>query len=266
MNQKSLRALIDNARAAGRAALTAPEAELFCDEYDIPTPKQGLAKTSADAVKLAGRFGFPVVLKIVSNDILHKTEAGGVITGVASAAEVRRGFDELVKNAKRYRKNAAIQGIQVQQMLKGGHEVMVGAVTDPSFGKMIAFGLGGVLVEVMKDITFRLAPVGKKEALSMLDSVSAAEVLRGVRGQKSVDRPAVADLICRVSKLVKDFPEIQEIDLNPIFATDKGAKAVDVRIVIGESPKERKRFGQEEILEAMRRIMNPRAVAVIGAS
>jgi acetyl coenzyme A synthetase (ADP forming)-like protein len=266
MNQKSLRALIDNARAAGRAALTAPEAELFCDEYDIPTPKQGLAKTSADAVKLAGRFGFPVVLKIVSNDILHKTEAGGVITGVASAAEVRRGFDELVKNAKRYRKNAAIQGIQVQQMLKGGHEVMVGAVTDPSFGKMIAFGLGGVLVEVMKDITFRLAPVGKKEALSMLDSVSAAEVLRGVRGQKSVDRAAVADLICRVSKLVKDFPEIQEIDLNPIFATDKGAKAVDVRIVIGESPKERKRFGQEEILEAMRRIMNPRAVAVIGAS
>ena len=266
MNQKSLRALIDNARAAGRAALTAPEAELFCDEYDIPTPKQGLAKTSADAVKLAGRFGFPVVLKIVSNDILHKTEAGGVITGVASAAEVRRGFDELVKNAKRYRKNAAIQGIQVQQMLKGGHEVMVGAVTDPSFGKMIAFGLGGVLVEVMKDITFRLAPVGKKEALSMLDSVSAAEVLRGVRGQKSVDRAAVADLICRVSKLVNDFPEIQEIDLNPIFATDKGAKAVDVRIVIGESLKERKRFGQEEILEAMRRIMNPRAVAVIGAS
>jgi acetyl coenzyme A synthetase (ADP forming)-like protein len=123
-----------------------------------------------------------------------------------------------------------------------------------------------VLVEVMKDITFRLAPVGKKEALSMLDSVSAAEVLRGVRGQKSVDRAAVADLICRVSKLVNDFPEIQEIDLNPIFATDKGAKAVDVRIVIGESPKERKRFGQEEILEAMRRIMNPRAVAVIGAS
>ena len=266
MNQKSLRALIDNARAAGRAALTAPEAELFCDEYDIPTPKQGLAKTSAEAVKLAGRFGFPVVLKIVSDDILHKTEAGGVITGVASAAEVRRGFDELVKNAKRYRKNAAIQGIQVQQMLKGGHEVMVGAVTDPSFGKMIAFGLGGVLVEVMKDITFRLAPVGKKEALSMLDSVSAAEVLRGVRGQKSVDRAAVADLICRVSKLVNDFPEIQEIDLNPIFATDRGAKAVDVRIVIGESPKERKRFGQEEILEAMRRIMNPRAVAVIGAS
>src|SRR5678815_6118792 len=114
MNQKSLRALIDNARATGRAALGAPEAQLFCDQYGISPPKQGLAKTSADAVKLAGRFGFPVVLKIVSDDILHKTEAGGVITGVASAAEVRRGFDELVKNAKRYRKNAAIKGVQVQ--------------------------------------------------------------------------------------------------------------------------------------------------------
>ena len=266
MNQKSLRALIDNARATGRAALGAPEAQLFCDQYGISTPKQGLAKTSADAVKLAGRFGFPVVLKIVSDDILHKTEAGGVITGVGSAAEVRRSFDELVKNAKRYRKNAAIQGVQVQQMLKGGQEVMVGAVTDPSFGKMIAFGLGGVLVEVMKDITFRMAPVGKKDALSMLDSVGASEVLRGVRGAKGVDRAGLADIICKVSKLVNDFPEIHEVDLNPIFATEKGAHAVDVRIVLGDKPQMRQRFEQSEILAAMQRIMNPRAVAVIGAS
>ena len=266
MNKKSLRALIDNAGVAGRTALTAPEAQLLCDAYGIPTPKQALAKSAAEAVKLAARLRYPVVLKIVSHDILHKTEAGGVVVGVNNSIEVRRAFERLVKSAKAYNKSANIQGVLVQQMAAGGQEVMVGAVTDPSFGKMIAFGLGGVLVEVMKDITFRLAPVGKKEALSMLDSVSAAEVLRGVRGQKSVDRAAVADLICRVSKLVNDFPEIQEIDLNPIFATDKGAKAVDVRIVIGESPKERKRFGQEEILEAMRRIMNPRAVAVIGAS
>jgi acetyl coenzyme A synthetase (ADP forming)-like protein len=266
MNQKTLRALIDNARSAGRVALGAPEAQLFCDRYGISTPKQGLAKTSTEAVKLAGRFGFPVVLKIVSDDILHKTEAGGVITGVGSAAEVRRSFDELIKNAKRYRKNAAIQGVQVQQMLKGGQEVMVGAVTDPSFGKLIAFGLGGVLVEVIKDITFRLAPVGKKDAMSMLDSVGASEVLRGVRGQKGVDRAALADMICKVSKLVNDFPEIHEVDLNPIFATEKGAHAVDVRIVLGDNPAMRQRFDQSEILAAMQRIMNPRAVAVIGAS
>jgi acetyl coenzyme A synthetase (ADP forming)-like protein len=266
MNKKSLRALIDNARAAGRAALTAPEAQQLCDAYGIATPKQGLVKTGAEAAKLASRLGFPVVLKIVSHDILHKTEAGGVIVGLENAAEVRRAFDQLVKSAKRYKKNATIQGVQVQQMLKGSEEVIVGAVTDPSFGKMIAFGLGGVLVEVMKDITFRMTPVGKKEALSMLDSIGAAEVLRGVRGAKGVNRAALGDIISKVSKLVTDFPEIHEVDLNPIFASHKGARAVDVRMVLGDKPKPRQRFSQSEILATMQRIMNPRGVAVIGAS
>jgi acetyl coenzyme A synthetase (ADP forming)-like protein len=266
MNKKSLRALIDSALAAGRRALSAPEGQLLCDAYGIPTPKQALAKTAAEAAKIAARLKFPVVLKIVSDDILHKTEAGGVIVGLESAADVRRAFDRLVKNAKDYKKNPSIQGVQVQQMLKGGQEVLVGAVTDPSFGKMIAFALGGVLVEVMKDITFRLTPVSKKDALSMLDSIGAAEVLRGVRGAKGVDRAALADIICKVSKLVNDFPEILEVDLNPIFATEKGARAVDVRILVGDKPQPRQRFDQSEILAAMQRIMNPRAVAVIGAS
>ena len=266
MNKKTLRTTINSALAAGRTALAAPEAQLLCDAYGIPTPKQGLATTAAQAVKLAARLRYPVALKIVSEDILHKTEAGGVIVGVKNPAEVRRGFDRLVKSAKTYKKSASIQGVLVQQMAAGGQEVMVGAVTDPSFGKMVAFGLGGVLVEVMKDITFRLAPVSKKDALSMLDSVGAAEVLRGVRGQKGVDRATLAEIICSVSKLVSDLPEIQEVDLNPIFATDKGAKAVDVRVVIGEMPKQRQRFSQSEILAAMQRIMNPRSVAVIGAS
>jgi acetyl coenzyme A synthetase (ADP forming)-like protein len=266
MNKKALRTTINSALAAGRRALSAPEAQQLCDAYGIPTPKSGLATSGAEAAKLAARFGFPVVLKIVSDDILHKTEAGGVIVGLGNAAEVRRAFEQLVKNAKRYKKNAGIQGVQVQQMLKGGQEIMVGAVTDPSFGKMVAFGLGGVLVEVMKDITFRMAPVSKKEALSMLDSVGAAEVLRGVRGQKGVDRGALADIIAKVSKLVGDSPEIHEVDLNPIFATEKGARAVDVRIVLGDKPSERQRFDQSGILAAMQRIMNPRSVAVIGAS
>jgi acyl-CoA synthetase (NDP forming) len=151
-------------------------------------------------------------------------------------------------------------------MLDGGQEVMVGAVTDPSFGKMIAFGLGGVLVEAIKDITFRLAPVSKNDALLMLDSIASAEILRGVRGAKGVDRAALADIMLKVSKLLADFPEIQEVDLNPIFATDKGAKAVDARIVLGDRAQARPRFSQSEILSAMQRIMNPRSVAVIGAS
>ena len=266
MNKKTLRSMINSALAAGRRALSAPEAQQLCDAYGIPTPKQGLAKTASEAAKIASRFGFPVVMKIVSDDILHKTEAGGVIVGLGNAADVRRAFDQLVKNAKAYKKSASIQGVQVQQMLKGGQEVMVGAVTDPSFGKMIAFGLGGVLVEVMKDITFRMAPVSKKEALAMLDSIGAAEVLRGVRGGQGVDLGALADIITKVSKLVNDFPEIHEVDLNPIFATGKGARAVDVRIVLGDKPPTRQSFSRSEILAAMQRIMNPRSVAVIGAS
>jgi acetyl coenzyme A synthetase (ADP forming)-like protein len=266
MNKNELRSLIGNALSNGRAALPAPEAQWLCDAYGIPTPKQGFAKTAAEAVKIATRLRFPVALKIVSDDILHKTEAGGVIVGLATASDVRRGFDRLVKNAKAYQKNATIQGVQVQQMVGGVQEVMVGAVNDPSFGKMVAFGLGGVLVEVMKDITFRLAPVGKKDALSMLDSIGAAELLNGVRGGKGVNRAALADIIANVSKLVNDFPEIQEVDLNPIFVTDKDAKAVDVRIIVGEKSQPRQRFTDAEVLGAMRRIMNPRSVAVIGAS
>jgi acetyl coenzyme A synthetase (ADP forming)-like protein len=266
MNNESLRATINSALAAGRRALTAPEAQQLCEAYGISTPKQALATTASQAAEVATGLGFPVVLKIVSDDILHKTEAGGVIVGLGNAADVRAGFEQLVKNATEYKSNASIQGVQVQQMLKGGQEVMVGAVTDASFGKMIAFGLGGVLVEVMKDITFRMAPVSENEALSMLDSIAAAEVLRGVRGGKGVNRAALADIISKVSKLVNDIPEIQEVDLNPIFATEKGACAVDVRIVIGDSPPERQRFSQSDILAAMQRIMNPRSVAVIGAS
>ena len=266
MNNEGLRTIINSALAAGRRALSAPEAQQLCEAYGISTPKQALATTASEAAEVAATLGFPVVLKIVSDDILHKTEAGGVIVGLENAADVRAGFEQLVNNAKQYKSNVSIQGVQVQQMLKGGQEVMVGAVTDATFGKMIAFGLGGVLVEVMKDITFRMAPVSETEALAMLDSIAAAEVLRGVRGGKGVDRAALADIISKVSKLVNDFPEIHEVDLNPIFATDKGASAVDVRIVLGEPPQSRQRYSQSEILAAMQRIMNPRSVAVIGAS
>ena len=127
-------------------------------------------------------MGYPVVLKIVSPEILHKTEAGGVLVGVKNAADVKAGFATIVANAKKYDAKATILGVQVQQMVGGGQEVIIGAVTDPSFGKLVAFGLGGVLVEVMKDITFRLAPATKDDALSMLDGIQAAEMLKGVRG------------------------------------------------------------------------------------
>src|SRR5918997_6610997 len=168
MNNKNLRATINSALTAGRRALTAPEAQQLCEAYGISTPKQAMATSASEAAQVAAKLGFPVVLKIVSDDILHKTEAGGVLVGIGNAADVQAGFEQLVRNAKQYKSDANVQGVQVQQMLKGGQEIMVGAVTDATFGKMIAFGLGGVLVEVMKDITFRMAPVTESDALAML--------------------------------------------------------------------------------------------------
>src|SRR5215468_2882366 len=171
----AVRKVLDQVKADKRTSLTAPEGKLVCDAYGIPVPKEDVAKSAADAAKIASGMCFPVVLKIVSPDILHKTEAGGVIVGVGDADAVARGYETILANAKKYKADAKIEGVQIQQMLKGGQEVIIGAVTDGSFGKLVAFGLGGTLVEVLKDITFRLAPCTREEALSMLDSIQAAE-------------------------------------------------------------------------------------------
>src|SRR4051812_15433564 len=265
--KSAVRRILDQAKTAGRESLTAPEARGICEAYGINIPREGVATTGEEAVKLASSIGFPVVMKIVSPQILHKTEAGGVLVGVKSAQEAAKGFATIVENARKYDPKAEIQGVQIQQMLTGGHEVIIGAVTDPAFGKLVAFGLGGVLVEVLKDITFRLAPATSEDALSMLDGIQAAEILRGVRGAKPVDREALASMIQRVSALVADFPEISELDLNPVFATDKGATAADVRVVLNfNPPPARHRPDQKLIVEQMNRIMRPNAVAVIGAS
>ncbi|WP_329454697.1 acetate--CoA ligase family protein [Streptomyces sp. NBC_01497] len=265
--RSAVRAVLDTALAEGRTALTAPEGKAISDAYGIPTPAEALAECSDDAVRLADRIGFPVAMKIVSPDILHKTDAGGVRIGLKSAAEVRGAFTSIVSNARAYAPDARILGVQVQQMVPEGTEVLVGTVTDPTFGKIVAFGLGGVLVEVLGDVTFRLAPATEDDALSMLDGIRAAEVLRGVRGGKAVDRDALAGLIVRVSTLAADFPEIAEIDLNPVFATESGVMAADVRVILTtEAPAARRTFTREEILNSMGRLMKPDSVAVIGAS
>ena len=266
-SKNAVRKILDQAKAQARKALTAPEARNVCEAYGITIPKEGVAKNPQEAGKLAAEIGFPVVMKIVSPQILHKTEAGGVIVGVKSLEQAARGYATIIGNARQYDANAEILGVQVQQMLAGGQEVIIGAVTDPAFGKLVAFGLGGILVEVLKDITFRLAPASEEDALSMLDGIAAAEILRGVRGAPPVDRAALANMIERVSALVADFPEISEMDLNPVFASEHGATAADVRIVLDFNPQiVRYRPSQELIVAQMNRIMKPDAVAVIGAS
>ena len=266
-DQTAVRAALDQVRTDGRSALTAQEGKRVCEAYGIPTPAEGLATSVDEAGALAERIGFPVVLKIASPDILHKTDAGGVITGLNSTAEVVQAYATIMANAASHQPDAVVDGVQVQRMLNADHEVIVGAVTDPSFGKLVAFGMGGVMVEVIQDVAFRLAPVSRDEAVGMLDDIAGSEVLRGVRGAAGADRDALGAVIENVSRLVHDFPEISELDLNPVFANSSGATAVDVRILVDFGVAEvRPRPSQEDILRAMRRIMQPDAVAVIGAS
>ncbi|WP_163507421.1 acetate--CoA ligase family protein [Fodinicola acaciae] len=269
-DKAAVQAVLDAAAAEGRDSLTAVEGKKVCDAYGIPTPSEGLATSENEAVALAAGIGFPVVLKIVSPDILHKTEAGGVLVGRSSAEQVAEGYRTIIANAKAYNADAHIVGVQVQQQLTTGpdvQEVIVGATTDKTFGKIVAFGLGGVLVEVLKDVTFRLAPTSSDEALSMIDGIKAAQILGGVRGAQPVDKAALATVIERVSQLVTDFPQLSEVDLNPVLATPSGATAVDVRILVDPAAaKEPERFTQEQILASMNRIMHPASVAVIGAS
>jgi acetyl coenzyme A synthetase (ADP forming)-like protein len=265
-----VQSILDQALADGRTSLSAPEAKQVADAYGIPTPGEGLATSAEGAAGLAAEIGFPVVLKIVSPDILHKTEAGGVVVGVDSAEAAVTAYQQIIANAKAYQADAEIIGVQVQKMLVTGgdvQEVIVGAVTDQTFGKIVAFGLGGVLVEVLKDVTFRLAPTSPEQARSMVDGIGAHEMLNGPRGTKPVDKDAIAAIITKLSDLVEDFPQFAEVDLNPVLAGPDGATAVDFRIIVdAEAGKPVDRYSQEEILASMNRIMKPRAIAVIGAS
>jgi len=267
-DQATVREVLETVRADGRAALSAPEAKRVCDAYGIAVPQEGLATSAEEAVAIAEQIGYPVVLKIVSPEILHKTEAKGVLVGVASADDVSAGYDTIITNARDYDPSAELTGVQVQQMLGSGTEVLIGAITDPTFGPVMTFGLGGVLVEVLRDVTFRLAPTTFDEAHSMTGSIRAAAVLDGVRGAPPSDRRALAQMIQRVSQLVTDFPEITEVDLNPVLVTETGAIAVDARLLVSFEPAADKpaRYSQEQILETMNHLMRPRAIAVIGAS
>ncbi|SVA50974.1 uncharacterized protein METZ01_LOCUS103828 [marine metagenome] len=266
-DQSPARKIIDQVRIERRSALTPLECQGICNCYNIPVPREGIAHSADEAVRMAEEIGYPVILKIVSPDILHKTDAGGVLADLTEADQIEQGYGTILKNAQAYKADAQIVGVQVQEMVPAEQEVIIGGMTDPSFGKLIAFGLGGILVEVLKDITFRLAPVTLEEANTMIDSIKTAEILHGVRGGDAVDRDALAAIIQNVSQLLHDIPEIVEMDLNPVFAGKNGATAVDVRILVDFTEKETVfRPSQDDIITAMNRIMKPDAVAVIGAS
>lgn len=220
------------ARSEGRNALLEPEAKAVCMAYGIPVTKFNVAKSEAEAARCAEEIGFPVVLKIVSPDIVHKSDAGGVVVDLKNASEVKTAYKRILENAKKYKADAKIVGVLVQEMAPSSTEVIVGAVKDPQFGQTLMFGLGGIFVELEKDVTFRVAPVSEQDACEMVMGVKAFPLLKGFRNMPAVDIQAIVDILLCTSKLVMEHPEIKELDLNPVLAYEKGAKTVDARIIL----------------------------------
>jgi acyl-CoA synthetase (NDP forming) len=219
-------------RKTGRKHLLEMEAKSVCMEYGIPVTQFRLAKSEAEAVKFAEEIGYPVVLKIVSPDIIHKSDVGGVMLNLKDAKDVRKAYKQIMENVKKHKKDAEIVGIIVQEMAPPSTEVIVGAIKDPQFGHALMFGLGGVFVEVLKDITFRIAPINEEEAHEMIGEVKAYQLLKGYRGMPPADIEAIVQILLNTSRLVSEHPEIKELDLNPIMVYEKGAKTVDARIIL----------------------------------
>jgi acetyl-CoA synthetase (ADP-forming) len=217
---------------SGRKHLLESEAKTVCIEYDIPVTRFDVAKDEVEAVKFARDIGFPVVLKIVSPDIIHKSDIGGVFVGLKTVDEVRSAYQQIMRNVKKHKADAKIVGVLVQEMAPASTEVIVGAVKDPQFGPALMFGLGGIFVEILRDVSFRIAPIDENEAREMISEIKAYPLLKGYRGLPPADIDAIVKILVNTSRLVMEHQEIKEVDLNPIMVYERGAKTVDARIIL----------------------------------
>lgn len=257
--------VIQQARTRNRLLLTEVEAKALLSAVGVPVAEARLARSREEAVALARDIGLPVVLKICSPDIVHKSDIGGVKLNLVSLDAVGQAFDEIMNAVTRKQPTALLDGVSVQPMARPGIEVIIGLATDPQFGPTLMFGLGGVYVEVLKDVTFRLAPLSQRDAQAMIQDIKSLPLLSGYRGQPPADRTALERTLLQVSALVEAHPYIKELDLNPIFAYPDGCLAVDARVVLhpdGTLPAPRPLSAATRA--ALERAFNPRAVAVIG--
>jgi acetyl-CoA synthetase (ADP-forming) len=216
----------------GRKNLLETEARAVCLDYGIPIARYELATNKDEAVCYAQKIGFPIVLKIVSPDIIHKSEVGGVRVNLKDEEEVQGAYGDIISSVKKHADKARIIGMLIQEMAPPSTEVIVGSTKDPQFGPTIMFGLGGILVEILKDITFRIAPITREEAQEMITEIKAYPILQGYRGAPPSDTNAIVDILLATSRLVTEQEEIKELDLNPIIVYQKGAKTVDARIIL----------------------------------
>ncbi len=224
--------IINQARSEGRSLLSEVESKNLLVAEGISVTDAQLAKDVDEATAVAESLGYPVVMKIISPDIAHKSDVGGVVVGLADSNELKSAYEEMMTKVTSVASTARIDGVSVQSMAEPGIEVIVGATTDPQFGPVMMFGLGGVFVEVLKDVSFRIVPLEPRDAKQMVREIDALPILEGVRGQEGADLQALEALLLSVSELIERRPEIAELDLNPVFAYSNGAIAVDARIVL----------------------------------
>ena len=226
--------IIDQARSEGRSVLSEVEAKALLASAGIPVVEAKLATTADEAASVANDIGYPVALKIVSQQITHKSDVGGVVLNIEDADAVRAAFAEITKAGKKADAKAQIDGVSVQRMAEPGVEVITGMTMDPQFGPVLMFGLGGVLVEVLKDVAFRIVPITRRDASQMIREIQGFPILEGHRGAEPSDIGALEALLVQLSEFIEAHPDIVELDLNPVFAYPKGAVAVDARIVLSE--------------------------------
>lgn len=232
VDKEKVRNTISTALKEGRSNLLEDEGYDVLGAYGFPVPKSILVTNEQEAIQAATEIGYPVVMKISSKDIIHKSESGGVKVGIKSDEEVKNAYNSILSNVKEYNSNANIKGILVQEMVTKSKEIILGAKQDKLFGPLLMFGLGGIYVEILKDVVFRLAPISESEANSMVNSIKTIALLKGARGEKPSDIQSIIDCLLRLSQLVSDFPEIEEFDINPLLVLEegKGSRVVDVRI------------------------------------
>ncbi|MDT8903381.1 acetate--CoA ligase family protein [Anaeroselena agilis] len=229
------RKIITSSIAAGDAVIPELEAQQICRAYDIACPATVLAPGKAECIAAATSMGFPVVIKIFSRQIVHKSDVGGVVTGIATADELGRAYDRMLANIAKSAPGAEIGGVIVQKQMPKGVEVVVGGLRNDQFGPVVMFGMGGIYVEVFKDVSFRLAPLDKDEALRQVRETKVYKLLQGVRGDKPCDIDALCEVMVNTGKLLAEYPEIAELDFNPVFCYPDGCTVVDARLVLKSS-------------------------------
>jgi acyl-CoA synthetase (NDP forming) len=224
--------IFDQTKKEGRSILTEFESKRILKQVGIPVVETRLAKTQKEAISLSQKMGFPVALKIASPDVVHKSDSGGVKLSLNSVVEVKKAYDEILKKVGKQFPHAVIHGLSVQKMVRPATEVIVGISKDPQFGPVVMFGLGGIFVELFKDVSFRVIPVGRRDVQEMIKEIKGYPLLEGYRGKEPANIPALVEIILKLSKWVKQNHQIKELELNPIFAYRDKALAVDARIIL----------------------------------